>query len=263
MFTYFEKDIRKLYTHYKNKSYDFESHFHNKTEIAYCFSGLQKVKVGDTVYTLKSGDAVIIFPNVVHEYIACEDSETKTESISLISETDYLTGFMPDLITKHPRSPFIEAKLIPENSVLAFEKMTNAKDKTELLGWTFVALSGIFKNLELIPVKESGELNLAPNLISYINLNFEKPLTIKYLAKEFGYSTSYIAHIFYDQLKIPFRTYLGAVRSEYAANLISTTSKSLTEIAYECGYNSLNTFCRCFKKHFSKTPSEYKRENKK
>ena len=35
--------------------------------------------------------------------------------------------------------------------------------------------------------------------------------------------------------------------------------KSLTEIAFDNGFNSLNTFCRCFKKHFSCTPSEYKK----
>ena len=90
-------------------------------------------------------------------------------------------------------------------------------------------------------------------------MNFQKPLTITFLSNEFGYSSSYIAHIFYDQLKIPFRTYLGEVRSKYAAKLIETTAKTLTEIAFECGYNSLNTFCRCFKKHFSQTPSEYKK----
>ncbi|MBO5060479.1 MAG: helix-turn-helix transcriptional regulator [Clostridia bacterium] len=260
MRTYFENNIAKIYISHKKESYYFESHFHNKLEIAYCVSGFQNIKIGNTLYTLKKGDAVIIFPNVVHEYIKYDaEPQAETECIALISETDFFTGIIPDLITKRPKTPFINAELISADSALAFEKMTTAEGETELLGWTLIALSSIVKSLHLIPVKESDGFSLAPNLISYINANFQKPLTIKYLGKEFGYSTSYIAHIFYDQLKIPFRTYLGAVRSEYAANLISTTNKSLTEIAYECGYNSLNTFCRCFKKHFSKTPSEYKK----
>ncbi len=141
--------------------------------------------------------------------------------------------------------------------------MKNEIDEIELLGWLLVALSDIMEKQEFISIKGTDNLDLAPDLISFINENFQKPLTIRYLSKKFGYSTSYIAHIFCNQLKIPFRTYLGAVRSEYAASIINATNKSLTEIAYECGYNSLNTFCRCFKKHFSLTPSQYKKSLKK
>ncbi len=259
MSAYFENRNSKIYISYNKKSYNYDSHFHSKTEIAYCFSGFQDVKVGNTVYTLQKGDAVIIFPNVVHEYIKNETKpDLETKSISIICETDYLRGGFPDLLYKNPRIPFIKSDLVPDNSALAFEKMIETKDESELVGWTFIAISGLIKNLDLIPLKMSNGLNLAPSLITYINVNFQKPLTIKYLGKEFGYSSSYIAHVFYDQLKIPFRTYLGAVRSEYAANMICTTTKSLTEIAHDCGYDSLNTFCRCFKKHFSKTPSQYR-----
>lgn len=259
MFPYFEDKNNKIFTSHRTSSYNYDSHFHKMIEIAYCFSGFQQVKVGKIVYTLKKGDVIVIFPNIIHEYIKCE-TDAPTESVSLISETDFFTSLIPDLKTKRPESPFIKAELIPENAALAFRKMVSSNDKAELLGWSFIAISGILKSLNLLPTSESDGFSLAPHIISYINENFKKPLTIKYLAKEFGYSSSYIAHIFYDQLKIPFRTYLGTVRSEYAANLISSCNKSLTEISYECGYNSLNTFCRCFKKHFSCTPSEYKKK---
>ena len=266
MNTYYENNTTKIYTTYKNKSYNYESHFHSKTELVYCYSGLQSVRLGNTIYTLKSGDSVLIFPNVVHEYIKCDTyTSIKTEIISIIIDTDCLSTFIPELITKRPVNPFISCEHISQNTNLAFEKMksiSESKEKTELMGWTFVALAGLIKNMELIPAKETKGFNLAPSLISYINENFKKPLTIKYLSKEFGYSTSYIAHVFYDQLKIPFRTYLGTVRSKYAADMICSTEKSLTEIAYESGFLSLNTFCRCFKTNFSQTPSQYRKSIK-
>lgn len=259
--TYFEQKERKIYKNYKEESYSFDSHFHSKIEIAYCFCGLQKIKIGNIIYTLKKGDSVIIFPNIIHEYIKSDKkSDVKTKSISLMCETDYLSKIIPDFMTKHPVSPFVDSKTISKNTATAFQNMNTSKDEIELLGWTLIAISGILKNLNLKSIKKSDESNLAPNLISYININFKKPLTIKYLGREFGYSSSYIAHVFYEQLKIPFRTYLAKVRSEYAANLIETTNKTLTEIAYECGYSSINTFCRCFKKQFKKTPSQYKKE---
>lgn len=263
MYTFFENVERKIYVSHTEHSYYFKSHFHNKVEITYCFSGFQKIKIGEVLYTLSKGDTAVIFPNVVHEYLP-EDScrAQDTECVSIISETDFFAGIMPDIITKRPAEPVIKKGIISDDTVTSFRKIVDAKSEAELVGWTLVALSDIIKIPRLIPVKETDSFSLAPNLISYIDANFNKPLTIKLLAKEFGYSPSYIAHIFHDQLNIPFRTYLGAVRSEYAAGLIRSTNKRLTDIAYECGCDSLNTFCRCFKRHFQKTPSEYKKSHK-
>ena len=263
MHTYFENDLQKIYISHRMESYNYDPHFQNKIEIAYCFSGIQNVRVGETVYTLKKGDAVYISPNVVHEYIKCEDDcDENTEVISFMSETDFFASVLPELVTKSPESPFVPSEHIDQSTALAFRKMLSVTDKLELLGWGCIALSGIVRNLDMVPLKKLDGFNLAPSIVSYINSNFQKPLTIKSIAGEFGYSQSYIAHIFYEQLKIPFRTYLGSVRSEYAKDLILKTAKSLTEISYECGYNSLNTFCRCFKKRYGVTPSEIKKGKK-
>ena len=261
MYPYFEAEIFRIYTTYKKESYNFDSHFHNKLEMFFCFEGSQIIKIENTLYTLNKGDAAVIFPNVVHEYIA-DNKNNKTESISLISEIDLFSAIIPELSTKRPASPIIRASELEENTLLGFRKMIDAKNETELLGWSLIAFSSMADKLDLLTLKKTDGFILAPNLLSFINNNYSKPLTIQYLSKEFGYSASYITHIFYEQLKIPFRTYLNYIRSESAANLITTTNKSLTEIAYECGFNSLNTFCRGFKKYFNKTPSEYKKQLK-
>lgn len=259
MYPYFENMVKKLYVHHSKESYNFNSHFQNKIEICYCFSGMQKVRVEDEIYTLSSGDAVFILPNLVHEYIKCETPEDmSTEVIAFICDTDIISQLIPDLVTKCLVSPFIPSELIGKDTDRAFRRMTSSPDSIELLGWGCIAISGIVKNLEFIHIKSKGGDKLAPALISYIDSNFAKDLTIRTIAKQFGYSESYIAHIFYDRLKISFRTYLGSVRSEHAKDLILKTDKTLTEIAYECGYNSVNTFCRCFKKRFGVTPSKVK-----
>ena len=171
-----------------------------------------------------------------------------------------MTGYLADLTVREPESPLIESGSLSENAILAFRRMTAPKDILELMGWSYIALSGIMDVLKLKPTKKLNSRKLAPEIISYINDNFQKPLTISVLAREFGYNQSYIAHLFCDKLKRPFRTYLSSLRSEYVAKMIKSTDKSLTEIAYDAGFESLNTFCRCFKKHFGKTPSQYKRD---
>ena len=262
MYTQFETHDRKIYTSYRLESYTFASHFHSKIELAHCFSGEQKVKIGDEVYTLHEGDTVVIFPNVVHEYIEVKgEFENSTASIALISETSFFSNLIPEIMTHIPATPIVRSNEVSEKVRMAFREMVDVDNVAALAGWTFIILSELVRKDRLVPVKETDGFRLAPSLVDYINGNFRKQLTIKVLSREFGYSESYIAHIFCDQLKIPFRTYLGDVRSKYAANLMKTTGKSLTEIAYECGYENVNTFCRCFKRSYGVTPSVYKKQD--
>lgn len=257
MYPYFEKKSRNILISHNKATYNFPAHFHNYLEIAFCLSGMQTVKVGEKIYTLKKGDAIVIFPNTVHEYIEYQSLCTEpTEIVAIICNTKLLAESLPDIITKYPRNPFIEASLISENTAFAFQKIIMRGNDIEMIGWTYIILSNLLSVLELTSTE--GNLELPSKIIAYIDTNFKEELTISHIAKVFGYHHSYIAHLFCDRIKIPFRTYLGTVRSEYAASQIRTTEKSLTEIAYESGYNSLNTFCRCFKKYFLQTPSQYR-----
>lgn len=257
LYPYYENSPFSIYTSYVKRPYNYPSHFHNRLEAVYCASGMQNVKLGKKIYTLYSGDAMVIFPNTVHEFLPHPDAPLSTETIALICNTELLSATLPDILTKYPESPVIKAKDISEDAAYAFKKLISTKDNTGLLGWTCIILSDIMKKLKLVPMEGNSEL--PAKIVSYIDKNFRDELTIPEIAKKFGYHPSYIAHLFCDRLKIPFRTYLGAIRSEYAAGLIRKGEKNLTEIAYDSGYNSLNTFCRCFKKHFNMTPSEYKK----
>ncbi|MBO4954082.1 MAG: helix-turn-helix transcriptional regulator [Clostridia bacterium] len=258
MYPYFEGLTQDVYFHHHDYAYSYPPHFHNKVELVYCFEGKVIKRLGDSTYTLHSGDALIIFPNIVHETLLTTDEE-KVSSLSVVCKTGFFSGLLPDFATKRPANPVIPADKISQKVLGAFQKILSAKNSAEVLGWTLVALSDLVHQLELEPIKNQDGFSLAPRMIEYINENYQKPLSINYLAKAFGYSASYITHVFCEQLKVPFRSYLTAVRSEHAADLILSTSKSLSEIAFEAGFNSLNTFCRCFKNRYNMTPSEYKK----
>ena len=257
MYPYFEKKARRIFLSHYCESYNFPSHFHSYFEITCCLDGIQKVKIGEKIYTLKKGDVIAIFPGNVHEYIRCNEN-TKTEVVSIICDTGLLSVSCPDIVTKTCENPFIESASVSEDTHLGFRKILSSDSEISLIGWTHIILSDALKSLHL--TKAKSHQGLPERIISYIESEFREPLTINHIAKVFGYHPSYIAHLFSDTLKIPFRTFLGAVRCENAALHIKNGEKSLTEIAYESGFNSLNTFCRCFKKHFNMTPSEYKKQ---
>lgn len=261
MHTYFEKKPSRIFVSYKEETYNFPSHFHSSLEIAHCVEGKQNVKLGEKIYTLSKGDTLLISPNTVHEYLEYDGQYGgKTTVVAIICKDNLLMESVPEIITKTVKNPLVIGENLTEDVSLAFERIKEIEDDVEILGWTLNVIAYILRNTEFDV--ESRERELPSEIAAYVESNFKEDITIKHIANAFGYNPSYIAHIFCDQLKIPLRTYLGSIRSEYAASQIKTTNKSLTEIAYDAGFNSLNTFCRCFKKRFSKTPSQYRTEHK-
>ena len=68
MYPYFEKKARRIFLSHFCESYNFPSHFHSYFEITCCLDGIQKVKIGEKIYTLKKGDVIAVFPGNVHVY---------------------------------------------------------------------------------------------------------------------------------------------------------------------------------------------------
>ncbi len=52
--------------------------------------------------------------------------------------------------------------------------------------------------------------------------------------------------------------YILTKRLEKSTQLLQIKSKPIADIAYECGFENVSNFNKVFKKHFSKTPSEFR-----
>lgn len=52
--------------------------------------------------------------------------------------------------------------------------------------------------------------------------------------------------------------YILTKKLEKATQLLQVKSKPIANIAYECGFENVSNFNKVFKKHFSKTPSEFR-----
>ncbi|MBQ5324426.1 MAG: helix-turn-helix transcriptional regulator, partial [Oscillospiraceae bacterium] len=56
-----------------------------------------------------------------------------------------------------------------------------------------------------------------------------------------------------------FSDYLILFRLERALNAINHSEKNLTDIAFDCGFNSIRSFNRAFQNYLKITPSEYRK----
>lgn len=89
-------------------------------------------------------------------------------------------------------------------------------------------------------------------------------LTIKMLAKETGMQTYELRKMINNKLTYKnFREFVNSHRIEEARAMLADPkflSVSVTEIAFECGFNSIPSFNRVFKTEVGTTPSEYREQ---
>jgi AraC-like DNA-binding protein/ligand-binding sensor protein len=67
-------------------------------------------------------------------------------------------------------------------------------------------------------------------------------------------SEGHLSRMFHHATGLTFREYLTQVRIEHAKSLLLHSSKSVTEIAYESGFQSLSQFHRVFRKVYGSSP---------
>ncbi|WP_455377126.1 cupin domain-containing protein [Petrachloros mirabilis] len=89
-----------------------------------------------------------------------------------------------------------------------------------------------------------------------------RPWTIALLASEVGLSRSVLAERFRHFLSDTPIGYLTRWRLQLAAQLLTSTSKSVAEVAGDVGYESEPSFNRAFKREFSIPPARFRSQAK-
>jgi AraC-like DNA-binding protein len=88
------------------------------------------------------------------------------------------------------------------------------------------------------------------------------PWTIAALAKEAGVSRSVLAERFRYFLNEPPMAYLTRWRLQLGAQMLSSTSHSVAQIAAEVGYESEAAFNRAFKREFGAPPARFRNQSR-
>jgi AraC-like DNA-binding protein len=98
--------------------------------------------------------------------------------------------------------------------------------------------------------------------LAFLHREPAHPWTIAKLAESVGISRSVLAERFRRYLDEPPMAYLTRWRLQLGAQKLSTTSRSVAEIALGVGYESEAAFNRAFKREFGSPPARFRAESK-
>ena len=138
-----------------------------------------------------------------------------------------------------------------------FDGLFATQDLESCLSWFRIFIGNIVACYQKFNEEKGNSLvNRAKHIIndhiSDSDFNIDDVASVLYI------SSNYLRQIFRQQSKESFVEYLTRVRMEKAMELLRDPTIKIQDIAERTGYSNQRYFSVCFKKHFGKTPTEFR-----
>lgn len=247
------------------------THSHQYNEIYFLQSGKCNVYIDNETYYLEDGSVLFIPAFKEHTFIYPFSQDVK-RTVLYIS-TEQLNWYFNKDFKDEINNLFINKHL--QLSRKSFSNLSNIFEKIQFEKYSLDNMSELLTKayfFELIIYlircqRYTHNINQKTNLsnitigeiVNFIENNYSRQLTLPEIAAQFGISESSLTKKIKIFTNMTFKEYLTKTRIEEAKSLLISSEKSITEIAYECGYNNSNFFGDVFKKAVGMSPSSYRK----
>lgn len=259
------------------KKNEFEFHYHDFNKIIVFISGEVTYIIEGKSYILKPWDILLVSKNDLHMPII--SSEKPYERMILWLNPLFLEEHNKDncdllscfhLASERKLSLMrlggkeinqLRQNLSDLEEAIHSEAFGNSILKNALFLQFMVKINRLFlgmdldKNIEDIRYDERIE-----NVLSFINSNLDKDLSIDMLAQAFYLNKYYLMHLFKKETGYTLYSYILKKRLLKSSDLIKGGMQS-GEACSLCGFDDYSNFVRAFKKEFQLPPKQYFKQN--
>lgn len=237
----------------------FPAHWHLPCELVYVMQGTLTVGVNRTAYELVQGDMLAVGSNNIHYYSA---QNCRMLLIIFHPEIVGLAQGWPKAGTF--AQPHICAQLVEERVKRLLVWSAEHTDMDGLAKRGIVNLLCAFVQEHAAPMEEK-EADAAPHrlvqeAIGYIARNYREEISLSQIAGYVNMSKYYFSRKFKEYTGVSIPQHVNSVRLCHAEQMLEESGRSISDIAYECGFGSLRNFNRAFFGKNNMTPAEFRRQ---
>ncbi len=229
----------------------FPAHLHDAFEFITVTEGEMVVTVDKKKYSLLAGEKLLVFPNQVHEL------STPCHS------RHFLCIFSPKLVQAYNKTYLSR---VPEDNLFEIddfyvEKLMKLDENAQItiIKGLLYSICGEFDAVARYKERKSEKDGLLLRIFKFVENNYSTECSLKELAHKTSYNYVYLSKYFKECTGISFTDYVNRYRVNEACYIIGSAEYTMLKVAYECGFDSLRTFNRNFRKIMGVTPSEYKK----
>jgi len=226
--------------------------------VLFVLKGEGSITTNDTVFPLKQGQAAIL---------------------DCYSKHSYETSISWDILWIHIDGPVCRSYydlIVKQNgNVITFNDKISLRNFSSIFSYLFHCFSRdefscdaviskyisdmltILLTISTSPI-EASDCSPIGQSLSYIRSHFTEEISIDLLSEQVALSPYHFIRLFKKEIGQTPHQYIVQMRINSSKFYLKTTSSTIQEIAFNCGFKSVNNFCICFKNSVHLTPSEYR-----
>jgi AraC-like DNA-binding protein len=266
----FEKGSSTFYaSHFHVPFFEFKWHYHPEYELTYILKGNGYRIVGNSYEQFTEGDFVLLGTNLPHTW----SSKLPSEAIVIQFSKEFISPFLglqegqmiKDLLESSARGIRFQADEIMSATMIDLAKSAGIERIMKLISILDILskkpTSYIAPNTFHTISSKKSEMRINTVCV-YIQHHFYKKLSLKEIADLIGLTESNFCKFFKKATGKTYSNYVNEIRINEACRMLVQTDKTIVQISFECGFETLSYFNRIFLKKMHMTPSTFKKEDK-
>ena len=250
----------------REHSLDCICNWHENVEILMVTEGDGTLRYGNVEMQVCAGDMIIVNSRTIHRlyseigvsyYFIIIDEGFCTENGLSVKER----SFTPIVRSEESRRLFSELVRAVEDYRSGGNsfQLKAAKARLSVIALLIELCEHHSKIEERREDREKPSEEYIKSIIAYMADHYKESLTLESLSAICGITKYYLAREFKRYTGQTVFTYLNSIRCKNA-DICLSEGKSVTEAAYECGFESISYFSRTYKKINGIPPSEFSKK---
>lgn len=255
---------------YQVPFFQFKWHYHPEYELTYILKGNGYRIVGNSYEYFNDGDLVLLGNHLPHTWSGKLNDDIKSDAVVIQFSKEFIAPFLglnESLLIKNMLDTSVRGiRFEPDeelvSKIIALTE-TNGVDKILKLisvlddlskKQPILIASNSFHNV----VSKKNEMRIN-KVCLYIQNNFYTKISLKEVADLIFLTESNFCKFFKKSTGKTYSDYLNELRINEACRLLVQTEKSINQISFGCGFESLSYFNRVFLNKKGVTPSKYRK----
>lgn len=247
-------------------------HTHRFYELVYVLRGRGIHHIRERPYPIIVGDFYILQPGDEHCYEVDRGSLEIINFIfmpALFLDDDWrqllsLPGLLPFFSRSAKREHKVSLQPPHDHAVHSLLERMRGEIDRHLPGYHLLCRSlalEVLLTVERAAQAGDPQLQTGPvaTAVAYLHASPEEPISMADLAKETGLSANYLGERFKAELGVSVGEYVNRLRIDRARELLAGTEHSITNIAFDTGFDGPSYFGKVFLRLTGHTPRAYRR----
>ena len=236
---------------------------HHRHVLITCLEGPGTVIVDGLVPPVGPGQGFLVFPYQGHDY-----GRFAAEPVVWLFVTFELDE-QPALAALRSVSWELDARsraLLGEVAAGYLAALAGDGDAADALGFRLgellarlVRRAGEFARRAGPAAESSGRAAVIREAVRYVHENIARPVSAGELAARLALSTSRLRAVFREEIGAPLGEFVARARMNRACALLGRSELTVSEVAAACGFESIYSFSRAFRRRKAMAPTEFRR----